>query len=308
MKSNDDNPVEKVLNWCTAVLGQFEVVSDHIQAHAGRRATAYRLYTPLGYCYVKSYREPAHWDSEVHGYEQWASAFGKFVPRLLAVRDEEPLALVVSELPGKILEKLPLSASQERAVWRAAGQALVALHDFAVGTYFGPCRRDGTCAGIPIYEAQEYVSTALDGWVERGLRTGCLSDDDLAIVRAARGLIPAFEGERPVPCHRDYCPANWLANSGGVWMGVIDFEFAYWDVRVADFTRYPDWNWLGRPDLVEAFFEGYGRSFRPEEEQQRLVAHTQYAVSAIVWGTESAYYGFVEEGRQALKRLGELLG
>jgi Ser/Thr protein kinase RdoA (MazF antagonist) len=106
----------------------------------------------------------------------------------------------------------------------------------------------------------------------------------------------------------DYGPANWLVSDEGVWTGVIDFEFAYWDVRVTDFTRYPEWQWIERPDLIEAFFEGYGRAFTPQEEQQRLVSHAQFALSAVVWGLESAYYGFAAEGHQALKRLGELLG
>ena len=303
MISNDD----PVLDWCAAVLGQFEVVSDHSREHSGQRASACRLHTPMGYCYVKTHRDTSHWNSEVHAYERWASTFGEYAPRLLAVRDEEPLALVITELPGQSMEQAQLSASQARAVWRDAGRALAALHELAVGEYFGPCRRDGTCAGTPIYAAQEYVSQELDNWVERGIRVGCLSDNELSIVRAARGLIPAFAGERPTPCHRDYCPANWIVNDGD-WAGVIDFEFAYWDVRAADFSRYPDWDWISRPDLAQAFFDGYGHSFTPEEEQQRLVAHVQYALGAIVWGHENAYYGFAAEGRQALKRLGELLG
>ena len=75
------------------------------------------------------------------------------------------------------------------------------------------------------------------------------------------------------------------------------------DVRVADFTRYPNWDWIGRPDLTEAFFEGYGRSFTPAEEQQRLVGHVLYALVAIVWGEEVGYHGFAAEGRLALAHL-----
>ncbi len=300
---SDDDPV---LNWCAAVLGEFELVSDHTRKHPGQRASACRIRTPSGYGYIKTHRAPAHWHAEVHAYEQWACAFRDRAPRLLAVRDKEPLAIIITELPGQCMEQVQLSAPQERAVWRSAGQALVALHDFVVGETFGPCRRDGVCAGTPINDAQEYVTRELDNWTARGLGIGCLSQDDQAIVRAARELIPAFTGEHPTPCHRDYCPANWIVNDG-VWTGVIDFEFAYWDVRAADFARYPDWNWISRPDLIEAFFEGYGRVFTLEEERQRLVAHVQYALGAIVWGHENAYYGFAAEGRQALNRLGELV-
>jgi aminoglycoside phosphotransferase (APT) family kinase protein len=298
---------DEVLSWCASVLGTCEMVENQSREHPGKRATARRVRTRAGYCYLKTYPQRPHWESEVHAYEQWAPAFGDLAPRLLAVRDEEPLALVISELPGKVLEEVSLPASQESAVWRRAGAALVALHEFAVGRYFGPCQRDGTCAGTPITDAGEYISTDLNSWVERGIRIGCLRDDELAIVRAARGLLSAFAGELPCPCHRDYGPANWLVRNDGAWAGVIDFEFARWDVRVADFTRYPDWEWMRRPELVDAFFEGYGRSFTSAEEQQRLFAHVQYGLGAIVWGEENAYHGFAEEGRRAIRCLGGLL-
>jgi 8-oxo-dGTP diphosphatase len=134
-----------------------------------------------------------------------------------------------------------------------------------------------------------------------------VNDEELATVRAAYELIPAFEGERPTPCHRDYCAANFLISPEGAWAGVIDFEFAFWDVRVADFSRDPDWAWVRRPDLVEAFFDGYGRSLSPIEEQQLLVAHAEYALSAILWGHDHEFYGFEQEGREALAHLAHCL-
>lgn len=298
---------DALLTWCASVLGPVELASDCSKSHPGGLASTWRLRSAAGYCYLKTHRGPSYWGTEVHAYEQWASAFGCFAPKLLAVRNEEPRALVVSELPGKCLENLQLLVPQERAVWRAAGQALAALHGLATGEYFGPCRRDGTPASDPTHDARGHVASCLENRLERGIRMGYLSDDEVAIGRAALDLVPAFEGELPVPCHRDYCPANWLVTDDGVWSGVADFEFARWDVRVTDFARYPDWDWISRPDLTEAFFDGYGRSFSPEEEQQRLVAHVQYALDAIVWGNDNAYHGFAADGRQALEHLGTLL-
>ena len=307
MKSDDESQVDEVLSWCASLMGPVEVVADHSREHAGQRAAAHRLRTRSGDCYLKLHRDPSHWNSEVHAYEQWAPAFGDFAPKLLAVRAEPPLALVISELPGKVMEAVQLSPSQQQSVWRAAGHELASLHGLAEGDFFGACRRDGACAGTPVYDAMQYVSWDFDNLVERGLHGNFLDEDELAIVRTARSLLPAFIGERPRPCHRDYCPANWLVTRDGAWAGVIDFEFSAWDVRAADFTRYPEWNWIGQPGLAEAFFEGYGRSLTPEEEQQRLVAHTQYALAAIVWGMEASYHGFAKEGRQAIKYLGKLL-
>jgi Ser/Thr protein kinase RdoA (MazF antagonist) len=247
------------------------------------------------------------WGREVHGYEQWAPVFGAFAPPLLAVHEEEPLALLIGELPGRILEDVQLPIEQERAAWHRAGEMLAGLHSLDHGAFFGPCGRDGTPLGAAISDAVEYVATDLDREIGKAVRAGYVDERELAVVRAAQGLTSAFAGEQPVACHRDYCPYNWLVNERGAWAGVIDFEFAYWDLRVAEFSRYPDWEWIDRPDLLAALFEGYGRSLTPQEEQQALVSRTQYALGAINWGQENAYYGFVDEARQALVHLAKLL-
>jgi aminoglycoside phosphotransferase len=253
------------------------------------------------------HRSSAHWHNEIHAYEQWAGAFGNAAPRLLAARDREPLALVVSELPGQILEGQQFPPAQEQAIWRAAGAALVVLHDLRPGECFGPCLRDGSCADELPRQATNLVAQRFQRDIERAVGARYVDAQELATLRTAYDLIPAFEGERPIPCHRDYCAANWLVNEEGAWAGVIDFEFAYWDVRVADFSRDPDWNWIHRPDLVEAFFEGYGRPLTPREGQQLLVAHAEYALGAILWGHDNAFYGFEREGRESLAHLAALL-
>ena len=152
------------------------------------------------------------------------------------------------------------------------------------------------------------MSIELKRQANEGVRSGYLSEEELAVVHTVKGLVSAFSGEPPVPCHRDYSPANWLVTADGVWAGVIDFEFAQLDVRVTDFSRYPNWEWIRRLELLVAFFDGYGRSLTPKEEQQQLVTRTSYALGTISWGREHSYDGFVEEGRQALRHVAGLLG
>jgi hypothetical protein len=50
---------------------------------------------------------------------------------------------------------------------RAAGQALAALHTSAVGDFYGPCRRDGTPAGAPIRDVQDFLATDFERWLVR---------------------------------------------------------------------------------------------------------------------------------------------
>ena len=307
MKPAPQTEMDEALGWCTSVLGPVEVMADHSKTHGGHDSSTCRLHVSSGFCYLKVHQSESCWHSEVHAYERWASAFGDLAPRLLAVRDIAPLALVISELPGQIVEDARLPPSQEQAIWRTAGAALIALHDLGPGECFGPCLRDGTCAEANPRDAVEYISKRFTGQIERAIHAGAINADERHTVEAACRLIPAFEGEHPLACHRDYCAANWLVSKAGTWAGVIDFEFAHWDVRVADFSRDPNWSWIRRPDLVEAFLEGYGRSFSPAEEQQLVVAHAEYALSAILWGHEHAFYGFEREGRESLARLASCL-
>lgn len=299
--------MDEILEWCISILGPVELAADHSKEHGGHESSTTRLLTADGPCYLKIHHTRAHWESEVHAYEHWVRAFGDHAPRLLAVRDVKPLALVIGELPGRIVEQADLSSAQKRAVWRGAGAALAPLHNLHTGDCFGPVRRDGTSAGTCVQDPVEYVSTHLEGQIDRAMRGDYVDRAELATLRAACERTSAFEGEPPVPCHRDYCAANWLIDDKGTWTGIIDFEFAYWDVRIADFSRDPDWAWVVRPDLAVAFLEGYGRPLTAAEGQQLLVARAAYALSAILWGRDHAFYGFAREGHVALTHLAALL-
>ena len=298
----------RALAWCESVLGPITLLSDHSKAHGGHESLTRRIQTGEGIAYLKVHDNELYWQREVHAYEQWVPVFGEYAPRLLAVGDKDPLALVISELPGRILETVSLSPATEQAIWRRAGAALSALHALGPGERFGTPRRDGGMNADCLSAAEQYVRQRFGALITGAKRAGYLSPAELATVEAAWERVPFFTGERPFPCHRDYCAANWLVDTHNQWCGVIDFEFAHWDVRVADFSRDPHWNWIHRPDLPAAFGEGYGRVFTDAEEQQLLVARAEYAVGAIMWGNEHAFYGFAREGHEALAHLASLLG
>jgi aminoglycoside phosphotransferase (APT) family kinase protein len=168
------------------------------------------------------------------------------------VRDEEPLALVMTELAGRALEEVKVSSVQERDIWRGAGKVLTALHNLTAGEYFAQCQRDGTPAGRPVRDAKEYVAASLHDTEDRGIRGGCLGDTELAIIRLARTLLPSFDGERPIPCHRDYCPANWLVTDEGVLTGVIDFS-----------SLTGTFAWLISPDFLTGIGSGGPTYWKP---------------------------------------------
>jgi len=291
--------------WCGSVLGDWRAVDDESKEHMGHDSGVHRLASDLGPCYLKVHKDGAHWAAEVHGYEHWAPCFESRAPRLLGVHASEPLALIVTALPGKVLEHVRLHPEVERAVWFEAGRALAKMHALSHGAAFGIPGRNGQCAPEAPRDAATWVKGDLEAWVARGRQYGCLTREELRLVNAARELLPAFAGEPPVPCHRDYCPANWMVDEHGRWAGVIDFEFARWDVRAFDLTRYPSWDNIERPEMVEALLEGYGRTFSEAEERQRLVAQVHYALTAIVWGHEASFLGFKAEGQRAMAHLAQ---
>jgi aminoglycoside phosphotransferase (APT) family kinase protein len=298
-----DPRLDALVAWSASLVGPCQVASGDPRFHG--RSTVLQLESEAGRCYLKWHREADSWGTEVHGYERWAPCFGGRAPRLLGVHDAEPLALLIGAVPGTRLEDTPLPEAQQRAAWRAAGEALAGLHAQPAGDHFGPCRRDGSPLGAPESDAVTHVRADLARWAEPGARAGWLTPDELRLVDAARERASVFGGERPVACHRDYNPYNWMVADDGRWSGVIDFEFAYPDVRVAEFSRYPDWEYLHRPDLVAALLAGYGRALTPIEEQQLLVAHVQYAVAAVVWGQQHDFFGFRDEGHAALAQLAQ---
>jgi aminoglycoside phosphotransferase (APT) family kinase protein len=294
-----------LLDWCATLLGPCQILSGSERPDA--RSGVSRLRTRAGHAYLKVHQDPEMWAREVHGYERWAPLFGPHAPPLLGVREEPPLALLIGELKGQVLEKVRLPAERERAAWRAAGAWLSRLHALPHDGFFGPCARDGSPPPGATSDACDYVAAELNRELEQAAGDSLLDAAEQAVLHAALERVDVFAGEPPVACHRDYNPYNWVVDAGGAWAGVIDFEFAHWDVRVREFSRYPDWEWIERPELVEVLLEGYGRPLTAREREQCLVTRALYALSAITWGVGASYHGFVAEGRRALAHLAGLL-
>ncbi|GHE39274.1 hypothetical protein GCM10018771_19690 [Streptomyces cellulosae] len=69
-----------------------------------------------------------------------------------------------------------------------------------------------------------------------------------------------------------------------------------------DFVRLSD-TWHGRPDLLQAVMDGYGRPFTPEEETQLTVLSVLDSVSGISYGAAHGDPELVERGLRTLTRL-----
>lgn len=79
MQFDEDTALSKTLAWCTATLGRLELLSDHSRHPDSALKATVRINTSFGICYIKIHENEADWAQELHGYEQWAQAFGKLV-------------------------------------------------------------------------------------------------------------------------------------------------------------------------------------------------------------------------------------
>ncbi len=290
------------LAWCRSVLGPCERLGDDERIHG--RASVLGVQTPTERFYAKFYTDPSDWVREVHGYEQWAQGFGCATPHLVAVSSSDPLAILVTALPGTTARDADLGFAARLDVWRHAGQALLPFHAQAQGEFFGPCRRDGSPEGEYVTDGADYVEREFVRLEREAAEAGLLNGDEAALVVKARRRVSVFADEPPVPCHRDYGPDNWLVLPQQGLTGVIDFEFSAWDVRAVEFSRYPHWEWIDQPSLVDALLSGYGWQHPPAHWPAQLgVLRVQYALGAVVWGTANSFFGFAAEGHRALALL-----
>jgi hypothetical protein len=131
-----------------------------------------------------------------------------------------------------------------------------------------------------------------------GLLTARELDAARAGVRALRGVGGPVQR---VACHRDYNLRNWLVDDGR--LSVIDFEWARLDVWVTDLIRLSFGAWRQRPDMQEAFLDGYGRRLGDADRAVLAGCSILTAVWLVVKARESAQASFEESSRLTLRQL-----
>lgn len=272
-------------DWCHDILGAYMVVSTHTQIH--QESQVWRLRTSNGLVYLKAHRRVEKWGLEVHAYEQWASALGDAVPRLIAVRDEPQCAILTTALSGTPLAQMSLTAEQVQAAYQAAGVTLARLHRLPTGQWFGAPRRNGQPqATLPEDDAVALIGTSLEYRLTRGVRQELLGNNEIALIKWALDTVEVFEGEQPTPCHGDYLPYNWIVDAAGQWQGLIDFEHARWDIRLTDLGIWWDRLFAKHPDHATAFLTGYGGCLSEREQTQLYLIRILCGVGNIIWGYE----------------------
>lgn len=238
-----------------------------ITLHAGHNNTfTLRAATTHGPVVVKLHRSHDCHHQEVNAYLNWTSAVPDVTPRLLAVSDD-PLAIVLTVLPGQLLADTVLSPSAEAEAHRQAGAILRAIHQAAPAT------------DEP--NMTEWLPERAEFWLSRA--RDLLPAGQQAEIRAHMRALKALGPLPAQPCHLDYTPRNLLCwtSQDKPHVGVIDFEHARPDLAARDLVRMATRVWPHREDLQEAFLRGYGSLQAVDREVIEHCAHLDSLTAAV---------------------------
>lgn len=226
---------------------------------------------------------------ERHAYEHWFSQLPA-TPTLLGAHAKPPHALLLSWEPGRPLEidrDCESMITKRQGCFRRAGAWLRRLHELPF-TDADP---------LPLGNAHQQRAA---NWLRRGREM--IDPAWQGRIDRAHQRLAELDGERRVPCHRDFSPRNWLLADDGT-LTIIDGEHARPDWWLADCERLIQGAFQRDPLLATAFWDGYGR--QPDARERALLDELSIiqAISTVIWAREHGDEAFEIHGRRVLMRL-----
>ncbi|MBC8143747.1 MAG: hypothetical protein H7Y38_20140, partial [Armatimonadetes bacterium] len=167
---------ETLVSWCVSVIGAFTLVSDCSHPHGESQVWQLKATTGETY-YLKAHRRSGKRDREVWAYRHVVPDFQEFAPRLVAIREELPQALLLSALPGEPMECIALTHNKQQAAWHRAGTVLRRYHSVQ-SAWFGRPDRNGEPQDGAQPDAQTFWQERFGDWLARAEKGGYLSNDE----------------------------------------------------------------------------------------------------------------------------------
>jgi hypothetical protein len=236
--------------------------------------------------YVKQHPTPKFHAREVDAYTRWAPALGPGrVPELQAA-STDLAAVLLTALSGINLHHHELPPEEEREVHLQLGVLLRAFHSSGP-----PC---------PPEDARPIL-----GKIERHLTASelHLTPEVADLVTRMATRLAALAPLPHVPIHGDAQIRNTIWNPETRTLALIDFERAEYGPALRDLIRLEYGPWDGRPDLREAFLDGFGRTLTAAESKHLQAMAALDAVSGIAFGTSAGDVEVVSRGYRTLDRL-----
>ena len=261
----------------------------------GRKSITWRVKSPDGRdYYLKRHEHRSHYLAEVRALEEWVKVLPDepwwSVPSVLATSDELG-AVIVSGLPGLIVDETAVESSTRTKLFELAGKFAGLLHSSPID--------------LSSVRSQTYTDEKLD----RGLSIAEPHIDG-ATLRWVDSIVrrsDAWKGLAIVPIHCDFSPRNWLTSEGRAVLGIIDWERSRAGYYVEDFQRMIQDHWVREPLLRDAFFTGYGREPSELEWRQANQVVLINAVGGVPWSISHGDSKFEQRNRAVIERLKSVL-
>jgi thiamine kinase-like enzyme len=263
---SDSNPVSpnnaRLAEFVYSTLGNSVVVEDKTRL-IGKRSLIWRITRNNDHFWLKAHNSENQFKREKHALLEWVPLLGEqswwSTPDLLADSDELQ-AIVISEVPGGLLDSTATHGNECSSMFEMAGRFARLLHDTEITPEkpIDPVDKLLCDANRYLLLATDHLDSRTIEWVGDVLGTG-----------------EAFADVQAVPAHMDYSPRNWFIDrqEGGIRFGVIDWERSQHSIWAQDVARMAFDHWQRDPSLRESFFEGYGHQpTEIEDRQVQLVA------------------------------------
>ncbi|MGH3685851.1 MAG: phosphotransferase enzyme family protein [Pseudonocardiaceae bacterium] len=273
---------------CQEVLGEWRLLARHTTRRAGGEVLHVRNARGEEFAAKRHLNQRKH-RREVHAYAHWVPNLAERAPRMVAADPTVP-GILITAVPGQPAHRDGAGPSvmpdKEAGIHRQAGKLLQRLHS----------AEPGRSSPDPL----SALGARLAQWLPDAWRL--LTSEDIDLVSRCTADLAVADRLPLVPCHLDYQPRNWMIDVAGD-LRVIDFEHARLDIAIRDLVRLEFRHWTERPDLREAFLDGYGRSLDDNERALLKACAAIDAVTAVVRGHARDDPVLTSQGRATLLRL-----
>ncbi|MEO8283145.1 MAG: aminoglycoside phosphotransferase family protein [Pseudarthrobacter sp.] len=262
----------------TCWLGSFSVVRDY--SWPLQDTTVLHVVAPSGEeLIVKASTTSHHIRREIAAHGLGFEDLAGRVPVLRHASAEAGI-LVTGFLSGTLVAGTP--AEDDPETYRQAGALLKGIH-----------RHAGTSA--------HYIKALIAktwSWMDRA--HGLVPETQLT--RLAHELDALEPGMvQLVSTHGDYQPRNWLQADGQV--KIIDFGRAEPRPWVHDLVRLSHQQFVGRPELAAAFYDGLGKMVGCAEAGLWRLENLNQALGTVVWASQVGDIAFEQAGRAMVERV-----
>ncbi|MDN5756176.1 MAG: phosphotransferase family protein [Arthrobacter sp.] len=234
---------------------------------------------------LKACQDTHHLDREARAHRNWLQPLASDVPEMLGY-DAGAGLLVKTFIDGELATGSRYE--HDPLVFKQAGELLGRLHR-------------GTVPVLDGHYEHSVLSKTLT-WLDRA--PGLAPPEQLSRVQR---WLDAFTPSpvEVVPTHGDYHPRNWIGRPDGR-IAIIDFGRAGLRPWYTDMVRMEHRDFLGSPQLREAFRQGY----RPKGavppagtvDAGRLLDELMQSLGTVVWAHQVGDQAFEEQGRGMLAR------